>query len=319
MAFNFTILNNDLNRSQELLLVKDCASLDKEFYLGLIKFPTFIILNIGINSIMAIAATLGNGMIIIAILRSQNLRTPSYLLITSLAFTDLLVGLVFQPLQSVSYILLMQNNIQSLCTVTSPYLFSFAFLTMISLLMMTCISVDRYSALTLRHRYPTIVTKKRVFIVIFALWIFAVILASLTMVDSQYKIVFIIYCCVASALLITTCVFYIKSFRALHHYTVQIQAQQPNPSAGSFDVVRYKKTLTTMFVVLVCLLSCYAPLICALIARILFGFQKEVVFFFSLSLTFLCVNSSILNPVIYLIRFADIRNAFYQLFRNLVC
>ena len=48
------------------------------------------------NVVLVISATLGNAVIIVTILKSQNLQTPSYILITSLAFTDLLVGMLYQ-------------------------------------------------------------------------------------------------------------------------------------------------------------------------------------------------------------------------------
>ena len=116
-------------------------------------------------------------------------------------------------------------------------------------------------------------------------------------------------------MLITTCVFYIKSFRALHLYTVQVQAQQPNPLAGNFDVVRYKKTLKTILAVLTCLLLCYAPLGLALVLRRILNNQKEILIVNGISLSLMGLNSSI-NPVIYCTRFTDIRDACRTILRK---
>ena len=73
------------------------------------------IINILLNTILTITTTLGNGLIIVAILKSPNLQTPSYLLITSLAFTDLLVGLVFHPLQIISSAYVVLGIMRGLC------------------------------------------------------------------------------------------------------------------------------------------------------------------------------------------------------------
>jgi hypothetical protein len=116
-------------------------------------------------------------------------------------------------------------------------------------------------------------------------------------------------------LLSITCIFYIKAFRALHLYTVQVHAQQPNPLPGNFDVVRYKKTLKTMLVVLGCLLLCYVPILCVIVPWAFQEIRKEAIVLLISSLTFGGLNSSI-NPVIYLIRFTDIRNACRQMLRN---
>ena len=131
------------------------------------------IIFIFLNAILAVTATLENGVIIVAILKSQNLQTPSYLLITCLAFTDLLVGLMLHPLQVVGGTFLMQGNIHGLCAITPLYVFLVNYLGSVSLTIITSISIDRYLALTLRHRYAIMVTKKRV-----RFWVVSVFLFS---------------------------------------------------------------------------------------------------------------------------------------------
>lgn len=61
--------------------------------MALILFALFIIFTIG-----------GNLLVILAILRDRRLRTPSTYLILSLAFTDLIVGLVTVPIRAFSEI-----------------------------------------------------------------------------------------------------------------------------------------------------------------------------------------------------------------------
>ncbi|XP_031575323.1 histamine H2 receptor-like [Actinia tenebrosa] len=235
-------------------MVENCPKISQLFFENLsdnhfLKAP--ITINISLNAVLALTATLGNGMIIVAILRSQNLQTPSYLLITSLAFTDLLIGLVFHPLLSILNSYYLQGKVHEVCRMTKPVIFFGVLVGYGSMLMVTCISIDRYLALTLRHRYNVIVTKKRVCLSIVFAWSSVFLLAILNMPEELFDIVFVAESFILLVLFSITCVFYIKSFRALHLYTVQVQAQQPNPLAGNFDIVKYKKTLKTMLVVLV--------------------------------------------------------------------
>ncbi|XP_031552568.1 beta-1 adrenergic receptor-like, partial [Actinia tenebrosa] len=273
------------------------------------------IINIFVNAILAVTATLGNGMIIVAILRSQNLQTPSYLLITTLAFADLLFGLMIHPLHIVGGTFFLQGNIRGLCAMASLYIFFGLFLGSVSVMIVTCISIDRYLALTLRHRYTIIVTKKRVRYMIVFVCVLAFLGAFPNIFEKYFDIFSRAMFSCYMALLLITCVFYIKSFRALHLYTVQVHAQQPNPLAINFDVVRYKKTLKTMLLVLACLLICYVPSICAFsMWKMLDNRKGELVVYFT-TITLICLNSSI-NPIIYLIRFADIRNAISKAYQT---
>jgi hypothetical protein len=148
------------------------------------------------------------------------------------------------------------------------------------------------------------------------LWIIALIPAAFfTTLEKLSYIFLVIGSCGSLLLLSITCTFYIKAFRALHLYTVQVHAQQPNPLPGNFDVARYKKTLKTMLVVLGCLLLCHVPIMCSLVATFFVRKEKEWVFLFFVTLTVMGLNSSI-NPVIYFKRFTDIRNACRQMLQN---
>ena len=280
-------------------------------------FKDLAILGIVLNIIFTLTASLGNGMIIVAILTAQNLQTPSYLLITSLAFTDLLMGLVFHPLLGIANIFVIDNNIHPLCIIVKAFSFTFAFLGTLSLMMVTCISIDRYLALRLRHRYNIIVTKKRVRLLIVAVWVLAIAFASSTRIFPHlYVFTYIFVSILAIVLLAVASVCYFKSFRELHLYTVQVHTQQQNQLAGNFDVVRYKKTLKTMLMILACILLCFVPIICSLAAVSAIGYRKETIVSHELSIRFLALSSSI-NPVIYLIRFTDIRIACRQMLEKL--
>ena len=57
-----------------------------------------------VNVIFSLTATLGNFLILVALRKESSLNPPSKLLYRCLATTDLLVGLVSQPLQAIYWI-----------------------------------------------------------------------------------------------------------------------------------------------------------------------------------------------------------------------
>ena len=104
------------------------------------------------NIFLSILATLGNSLILVALHKVSSLRPPSKVLYRCLATTDLLIGLITQPLYATYWISLVHEH-WSLCryslsaTGVTGYV-----LCLVSLLTLTAISVDRLLALLLRLR-----------------------------------------------------------------------------------------------------------------------------------------------------------------------
>ncbi|XP_031555173.1 melanocortin receptor 4-like [Actinia tenebrosa] len=271
------------------------------------------ILNVVMNGILALTATLGNGLILVAILRSQNLQTPSYLLITSLSFADLLVGLVYHPLQIVLNVFFLQNNVHGVCKIFKTFNFISILLGLLSFIMAACISIDRYLALRLMHRYRVVVTKKKVGFMILLAWSLGIGLASYSTQTNLFLCYGTVIFSILVVFLLLTCFFYFKAMRALQLYSLQVHAQHP-PNYG-FDVLKYKKLLKTMFLIFGCLLFCFLPILCSHIARLNLDLSRETILVYFAAHVTLALNSSV-NPVIYLIGFKEIRQACKKLILN---
>jgi len=115
-----------------------------------------------VNSVLALSAAIGNGLVIAAILRSPNLQTPSFILITSLAFTDLLVGLF-------SCLIIVNTSYIVFNAKVNDFWLAIMFTEILTILpnftsifVSLLISVDRYLAVSHRQRYRQIVTKKKI-------------------------------------------------------------------------------------------------------------------------------------------------------------
>ena len=126
---------------------------------------------LGLNIFLSLTAILGNSLILVPLRKESSLHPPSKLLYCNLATTDLLIGLVTHPL-SVTYRISSIYKQWNLCRYarSAGYLSSYA-LCGVSLLTMTTISIDRLLALLLGLRYKRIVTLKRTYIIVAAVWV----------------------------------------------------------------------------------------------------------------------------------------------------
>jgi len=99
-----------------------------------------IIINCVLNAPLMLVSIIGNSLVLIAILRSSSLRSPSIVFLRSLAVPDLLVGLAVQPV----FIATLFNSGDSLL---QSYNMLASSCCGVSLCTMTAISVDRVLAL----------------------------------------------------------------------------------------------------------------------------------------------------------------------------
>ena len=123
-----------------------------------------------LNILISIAAFLWNALIILALRKVSSLHSTSKLLFRCLAYTDLCVSLILQPLY-ITYLLSTENF---------KYCYFFEFITYmvaalfcgVSLSTMTAISVDRLLALLLGLRYRYVVTLRRLQVLVVLFWLF---------------------------------------------------------------------------------------------------------------------------------------------------
>ena len=130
---------------------------------------------LAVNILLSITAFAGNSLILVVLHKKSSLHPPSKLLYRCLATTDLLVGLVAQPLYATYWMSVFQEH-WSRCRYArdAGYVTSYV-LILVSLMTMTAISVDRLLALLLGLRYKQIVTLKRTYIIVTTFWVFILV------------------------------------------------------------------------------------------------------------------------------------------------
>lgn len=124
----------------------------------------------------------GNTLVIVAACRESRLRTPGYIILTSLAITDLLTGLIATP--STLFSRVIKSDVT--CNrATSGYLtvWNYVFCS-VSIVHLCLITADRYIAITRPLRYITMVTTTRVLFIIAIAWAAGVTYGILSVIES---------------------------------------------------------------------------------------------------------------------------------------
>ncbi|XP_041470092.1 trace amine-associated receptor 7d-like [Lytechinus variegatus] len=118
-------------------------------------------------------SVVGNFLVIATFLKTERLRTPTYYLLSSLAATDFLNGLIGVPLEL--YRRVVFSDITCL-EMYSRYFSAFSYLfggnNLFHIIMVTC---DRYIAVHRPLRYQTLVTTKRIAIGILISWLMSIV------------------------------------------------------------------------------------------------------------------------------------------------
>ena len=276
-----------------------------------------------LNIFLSITASVGNGMILVALHKETSLHPPTKLLFRCLAVTDLCVGVISQPLFA-SFLLLSITTginwkfiryIDELCNASSFVLCQ------VSVFTSSAISVDRLLALLSGLRYRQVVTLARVRAVISCSWLTGILSGSMYFWNDSVAFT------VAFSLItfsLTTSVFsYAKIFRKLRQQQFQVHAfpqGQANGRQATLNIARNKKSVSSVLWVQVSLITCYTPFVVVVTLMTYRGTLEnklgDIAFCVPATLTFL--NSS-LNPILYCWKIRSVRQAAKDMMKQLNC
>ena len=221
----------------------------------------------GLNIFLAITASLGNVLILIALHKVTSIYPPTKLLFRCLAVTDLLVGLISQPLYvTFLFPFFTAWNVNTTAIMRADEFF-FSLLPAVSLLTSSAISLDRLLALLLGLRYRHTVTLRRVWMVIVCFWLISTLQATggiFFEYPKIYDIAFWLFSALLTFSLLVSVFSYAKMFITLRYRQVQVhgntqQGQRPNGGGNQLNIARYKKTVYSIAWVQLALLICYLP------------------------------------------------------------
>ena len=132
-------------------------------------FETSVIINSVLNALLIPICIAGNVLVLAAVWRNPSLRTPSIILLCSLAVSDLFVGFLVLPVR-IAFARVILSGSSSYSRRSQAFLVLTIQLCGVSLETMTAISVDRYLALRYHMRYPNMMTSRRATCVAATFW-----------------------------------------------------------------------------------------------------------------------------------------------------
>ena len=272
---------------------------------------TIVIINCAINAPLVIVSILGNSLVLVSILKTPSLRSPSIILLCSLAVSDLLVGFVIQPLYIVSA-LMTTHLLNSIW-----FMLSFATCG-ISLFSITAISVDRFLALHYHLRYPIVVTSFRAKFALAIMWLIVFLLSGVYFWSKRgYFLLIALGVCFC---LIISIYSYIRIYLIVRHQQIRIHCQQQAVNSrltreNVSSMLQLKKSALNSFVFFIVMVLFYLPMS---IAMVLFVITTEWQTAWSFATTAVFMNSSV-NPFLYCWRLGELRTAVARTLRKTCC
>ena len=285
-----------------------------------IQFVTPAIFALGVatctfNIPVAVLAVLGNCLVIYVIWRHHSLHNNHNYLLAAVAATDVITGLVTQPLSITAIFQEVQQDIH--CGIKDAQAACNLFCNMISLLTLVLLSFERIMGVCFPFWYDTHVTPHRLLVLVAGIW-----LSSLMFVLSPYYHVVtpqtrmrvgMIFQLVAFLVIVITALFmYRIARRHENQIAAQVQAADPDGEQQLLQPTERKSFKATVFI-LGALVLCQIPLF---IIGLLFRIKVLDDHAFALALwpvTALMHLNSSLNFCIYSWRNSGIRGKIMQL------
>ena len=266
------------------------------------------ILSCVLTVLFALTASFANVLVLVAILRTPSLHSPSNTLLFGLALADLGVGLLVHPLFLMLILGKITKNEGVFCEAGIAIEVIANALCIISLLTVTAVSLDRYLALRLHLRYKELITIKRAIVVLVIIWIIGAHSGTLWLYKPnlvKWNVIVIIQLCLMAAI-VSYFQIYRAVTRAIHsELTMKCSVDQ---NCEAMNMARFKSHTLSTFLVYCLIMLCYLPYFCVVVVITVTGPSVPKRFAYDMTAVGVFINSS-LNPLVYCWRLGDVRNA----------
>ena len=265
---------------------------------------------VGLSIPSAFLTITGNTAFLFTLLRTSSLQTPLNVLLGALCITDLLAGVLGQPL-IISF--LVSKPCCSLLLIKA-FDFSFILITVSSYICILLISLDRFIAICYPYRYPEHAT----------CWSYAYISAGLFILTTIYAIVearFYIFSEVTFRsiqvvfqllIFVVVMIMFALIYKVNFLNNCRSVSQHSGISTGSRK--EWRKTQTAAIIVAV-FIACYVTFVAHTLKIFLDHLGKgEFSFMVSVWAHYFVLLNSCLNPIIYFARSKKLRRAAVRLF-----
>lgn len=270
-----------------------------------------------VNCLFSLVTCTENFLIALTIAKTQDLHRPSFILLGCLATSDLLVGLICQPLFVAEKIVELKESFALFCTLMRLNAISTWTTAGVSFSLLAAVSVDRLLALTLHLRYNTIVTNACVLQTTAAIYAFFVTINVIRFwaTFKGYFILTIVFCPTFLVITVSTLkIFQIvrRHHRQINDQIVPIRRLQSN----TVNVFKCKKSALTVLYIYGIVLIFYLPYVVVQIVDVfVIGSTRTISIAYDYAATAVFINSFI-NPLLYCWRIREIRRAVKNILRR---
>ena len=130
-----------------------------------------------VNMVTAPVAAFGNIVVFLLFWRTKRLRKPCYILLMSLSVSDVIVGLILQPIFCVRRLLHLTNNIG--CILRVVYVYGRPLCFIVSICNVCFISIDRCLAIRFPFRYTDVAVARTYYLILAFMWMLLISLVGL--------------------------------------------------------------------------------------------------------------------------------------------
>ena len=266
-----------------------------------------------LNIPFALTATIGNALVLGAIWRTPSLHRASNVLIFCLGMTDLGVGLIGQPLWIIRELSPNENDFLRKMFFTAKT----AFLGL-SMLTVTLIGIDRYLAVKLHLRYQGLITLQRTVCAVVIMWVATFCFAITVQVfgpttEAWDSLRFTVFPAMVVCYFINISVYRkLSQICRFHHAKIQDQAvlqQDSSMYQRAVNEARFRKSVKTMFFIVLAFTLCFFPFICLNVIR------QTISAGYFFTITFVYLNSSV-NPALLCFQLTEYRLAVKRILKQ---
>lgn len=275
--------------------------------------------NIVFNGCLCYSTTVLNIATIYALRKTVLTPKPLRILILNLAVSDLIVGLLGQPLY-IAYLAGARFKVPDSTTfIASSLIWNILYLS--SFCSILALHVDRFAAIHIPLRYNDLVTCKRTAVVVIAIWLFNILLVSFSVLLTPPRISLIIVDTIILFCLLTSTWSSYKNYLTIrrHRMDIQAQVQQVAQNSSVENLARLRKSTHSALWIYLVFCVCYLPNVFIEIVDAVYGYGSASIVIHTLNIylvTLMFLNSS-LNPVIYCWKMRHIRRTMFGILQNI--
>ena len=276
------------------------------------------------SSLSGLAAVTGNAVVLWLLYKHESLRTISNRFLASLSVADFLVGLVIDPAWITIRCLIQPSEVTQTALVKVMDML-WIHTTAATTFNLCCVSVDRFIAIRFPFRYQDILTKKKCYTLVAAVWTTSFLLPFPVIfvdVEKMWLLLSLITFCIPTTI-VAVCYFWI--FKAARKQARRITRPENQRNTTERNAIQNFKAIKTIGLVLGVFVASWMPcLIVSIVHQIVANdpcVDNKLYAVVWPWIEAIALSSSAINPWIYYFRNSEFREAlcrsFHQLNRKL--